>query len=55
MLGAAAEVIELTEHALGKVEQAALGMDDSDGYMGGILSRLQEIHLAGCPEGQTRC
>ncbi len=46
--GCAAEVIELTEHALGKVEQAVMGMDDSDGYMGGILQRLQELHLAAC-------
>jgi len=46
--GCAAEVIELTEHALGKVEQAVMGMDDSDGYMGGILQRLQELHLEAC-------
>jgi uncharacterized Zn finger protein len=46
--GCAAEVIELTEHALGKVEQATLSMDDSDGYMGGILQRLQELHLEAC-------
>jgi uncharacterized Zn finger protein len=46
--GRAAEVIELTEHALGKVEQATLSMDDSNGYMGGILRRLQELHLEAC-------
>ena len=46
--GCAAEVIELTEHALGKVEQATLSMDDSDGYMGGILQRLQDLHLEAC-------
>lgn len=46
--GCATEVIELTEHALGKIEQAVMGMDDSDGYMGGILQRLQELHLAAC-------
>ena len=46
--GCAAEVIELTEHALGKVEPAVMSMDDSDGYMGGILQRLQELHLAAC-------
>ena len=46
--GFAAEVIELTEHALGRVEQATMNMDDSDGYMSGILSQLQEIHLAAC-------
>ncbi len=46
--GYAAEVIELTDHALGKVEHATLSMDDSDGYMGGILQRLQELHLEAC-------
>jgi uncharacterized Zn finger protein len=46
--GFANEVIELTEQALGKVEEATLHMDDSDGYMGGILSQLQELHLAAC-------
>jgi len=42
------EVIELTEHALGKVERAIQNMDDSDGHMGGILQRLQELHLEAC-------
>ena len=46
--GCAAEVIELTEHALGKVEQAILHMDDSDGNMGDILQRLQDLHLEAC-------
>ena len=46
--GHAAEVIGLIEHALGKVEQATMSMDDSDGYMGGILQRLQELHLEAC-------
>src|SRR5882762_5846594 len=30
--GYAQEMIELTEHALGKVEQATMSMHDSDGY-----------------------
>lgn len=46
--GHAAEVIELAEHALGAVEQAIESVDDSDGYMGSILERLQELHLAAC-------
>jgi uncharacterized Zn finger protein len=46
--GFAAEVIELTEYSLEKVEQATGQMDDSDGNMGGILNRLQELHLAAC-------
>jgi uncharacterized Zn finger protein len=46
--GYAAEVIGLTEYALDKVEQATLNMDDSNGYMGGILQRLQQWHLEAC-------
>jgi hypothetical protein len=40
--------IELTEHALSTGERAMGSMDDSDGYMRGILDRLQEIHLQAC-------
>lgn len=46
--GHSAEVIELTEHALAAVEDAMGSIDDSDGCMGGILERLQEIHHAAC-------
>src|SRR4030067_707422 len=44
--GHAAGVIDLAEHALGAVEDAMGSIDDSDGCMGGILKRLQEIHHA---------
>jgi uncharacterized Zn finger protein len=47
-VGHAEEAIELIEHALGKVEQATMSMDDSDGYMSGILHRLQELHFEAC-------
>lgn len=46
--GYAAPVIELAEHALQAVEDALGSVDDSDGYMGGILERLQELHLRAC-------
>jgi uncharacterized Zn finger protein len=46
--GHAAEVIELAEHALRAVEEAIGSVDDSDGHMGGILERLQEIHHKAC-------
>lgn len=46
--GHAAEVIELTEHALEAVEEAMGSVDDSDGYMGGILERLQDLHHKAC-------
>jgi uncharacterized Zn finger protein len=46
--GHADAAIELSEHALKACERALESMDDSDGYMGGILDRLQEIHLQAC-------
>ena len=42
------EVRELTECALKQMESAMNHVDDSDGFMGGILERLQELHLAAC-------
>ncbi len=46
--GHAAQVIELTEYALEAVENSLGSVDDSDGYMGGILESLQELHLQAC-------
>jgi uncharacterized Zn finger protein len=46
--GHASEVIGLAEHALEAVKEAIDSVDDSDGNMGGILERLQEIHLKAC-------
>ena len=50
--GHAAEVIELTEYALERVEGAIEHMDDSDGNMSGILEKLQTIHLAACKQAK---
>jgi len=50
--GHAAEVIELTEHALRRCERALGHMDDSDGGMSSILERLQELHHAACIEAK---
>jgi tetratricopeptide (TPR) repeat protein len=50
--GQPAVVIELSEHALRRVEQAIETVDDSDGEMGGLLERLQELHLAACRAGR---
>lgn len=50
--GHAAKVIELAEHALGAVEEAIESVDDSDGHMGGILERLQEIHHKACKKAK---
>lgn len=46
--GQAVEVIELTEHALEAVENAMGSVDDSDGQMGSILERLQDLHHKAC-------
>ncbi len=46
--GQSAAVIELCEHALRRVERAIESVDDSDGELGGLLERLQELHLAAC-------
>ena len=46
--GCAAEVIDLAEHALTVVEEAINEVDDSDGFMGDILARLQDLHLDAC-------
>ena len=55
--GHAAEVIELAEYAIAAVEDATGQVDDSDGHMGGILHRLQDLHHAACkkarPEPET--
>jgi uncharacterized Zn finger protein len=50
--GHAPEVVELTEHALGAVEGAMGSVDDSDGHMGGILDRLQELHHEACKKAK---
>jgi uncharacterized Zn finger protein len=50
--GHSVEVIELAEHALKAVEEAMGSVDDSDGYMGGILERLQDLHHKACRKGK---
>ncbi len=43
-----AEAIALAEYALLEVETAIESVDDSNGEIGGILQRLQDLHLAAC-------
>lgn len=43
-----AEVVELAEYAMTEVESAIESVDDSNGEMGDILQRLQDLHLAAC-------
>jgi hypothetical protein len=49
--GHAGEVIELTEYALTAVEHSLEHVDDSDGQMGDLAARLQELHLEACRRG----
>ena len=46
--GHAKTVRELVERALQRMESAMDEVDDSDGYMGGLLDRLQQLHFAVC-------
>ena len=39
---------ELVERALQRMESAMNEVDDSDGHMGGIFDRLQQLHLGAC-------
>jgi uncharacterized Zn finger protein len=50
--GCAEGVIDLTEYALQAVEDAIKRVDDSDGGMGDLLMRLQELHLAACQQAK---
>ena len=50
--GHPAEVIKLAEHALKAVEKAMGSVDDSDGYMGDLLARLQDLHHKACKKAK---
>ncbi|MEW6086778.1 MAG: DUF6880 family protein [bacterium] len=50
--GYVSEVIELSEYALESVEEAMSFVDDSDGNMGDILGKLQEIHHSACKKAK---
>jgi tetratricopeptide (TPR) repeat protein len=49
--GQADNVIELCEQALELIEESLEFVDDSDGVIGGILERVQDIHLEACRKG----
>ncbi|MFH1159030.1 MAG: SWIM zinc finger family protein [Pseudomonadota bacterium] len=42
------EAMELVDYAIAETEIAIESVDDSNGEMGDILQRLQEVHLAAC-------
>lgn len=50
--GHATSVIELAEHGLAELEQGLDSVDDSDGWVGGLLERLRDLHLAACRQAK---
>jgi uncharacterized Zn finger protein len=50
--GNASEIVAFCEHALRRVEAAHEHVDDSNGELGAIGERLEELHLAACREGR---
>ena len=46
--GQADSVIQLAEYGLTEIEESLERVDDSDGWMSGMLDRLQELHLEAC-------
>ncbi len=51
--GHSGELVELIEHALARIERAIERLDDSDGEVGGLLERLQQLHHAACKKADT--
>ncbi len=47
-----AEAVELAEYFIEKAEEGMNEVDDSNGELGAILSRLQEIHHAACQKAK---
>lgn len=50
--GYASAAIELLEYAIEVVEEALCSVDDSCGYIGGILNDLQDLHHKACMQGK---
>jgi hypothetical protein len=46
--GRAGDVVVLAEYALAAVERALENVDDSDGGLGGVVARLEALHLEAC-------
>jgi hypothetical protein len=50
--GQAVEIVAFCEHALRRIEGAFEYVDDSNGEVGGVKERLEELHLAACLEAR---
>ncbi|MBK8191395.1 MAG: hypothetical protein IPK79_13225 [Vampirovibrionales bacterium] len=48
------ETIDLTEYALSLLEDSLNSMDDSAGYMTGIMETLETLHHDACKQGQPK-
>jgi len=46
--GRGGDIVELAEHALKLAERALDHIDDSDGQMGDLIARIEELHLDAC-------
>jgi uncharacterized Zn finger protein len=50
--GQAGGMVDLCEAGVRRLVAAIENTDDSDGYMGGLMERLQDLHLKACEEAQ---
>ena len=50
--GEAGKVIGLAEFGIAELERSLEQVDDSDGWLGGLLGRLQELHLEACRQAR---
>jgi tetratricopeptide (TPR) repeat protein len=50
--GRAADVVVCVEHVMARLDTALSRIDDSNGYLGSVVSRLQELHHAACVAAQ---
>jgi uncharacterized Zn finger protein len=50
--GQAQVVMELCEYAIPLVETAMNSVDDSNGYVGGVLAELQDLHYRACEQAK---
>ncbi len=50
--GHGAEIVDLSEYALACVEDTLESIDDSNGEMGEILERLQDLHYSACKQAK---
>jgi len=46
--GRAADVVVCAEHVMARLDTALNRIDDSNGYLGSVVSRLQDLHHAAC-------